>query len=155
MKKRFCLQTLPAAPKSGKKYKKKSILKKKILFMDDQPNIREFTGQMLSIIGYEVELAKDGFDAVDIYEKAKKYGSPFDMVVLDLKVPGGIGGMYVINKLLEIDPQVKAIITNEYTQENVMTEYKKYGFAASIVKPLKMEALSNFLFEVGLGCRRS
>ena len=63
--------------------------------------------------------------------------------------------LYVIDKLLEIDPKVKAIITNEYTQENVMTEYKKYGFAASIVKPLKMEALSNFLFEVGLGCRRS
>ncbi len=84
--------------------------KGKILIMDDEEDIRESLSQILTHFGYEAQFAEDGAAAIKLYKQAQKSGQPFDAVIMDLTVPGGIGGKEAIRKLLEIDPEVKAIV---------------------------------------------
>jgi two-component system cell cycle sensor histidine kinase/response regulator CckA len=114
----------------------------KILFMDDQEIIRDMAGEMLADLGYEVELARDGHDALEMYKKAKESGHAFDAVILDLTVPGGVGGAEVIQKLLEIDPHVKAIVSSGYSNDPIMSEYERHGFKGVVAKPYKVKDLS-------------
>jgi CheY-like chemotaxis protein len=122
--------------------------KGKILFMDDQPNIRAMVGRMLIHLNYEVELARDGAEAIDLYKKAKESGHPFDAVMLDLTVPGGMGGKDAIQKLLEIDPDVKAIVSSGYFNDPIMSEYRQYGFCGVVAKPYEVEELTEILNQV-------
>ena len=122
--------------------------KGKILFMDDQPNIRDMVGRMLIHLNYEVELARDGAEAIDLYKKAKESGHPFDAVMLDLTVPGGMGGKDAIQKLLEIDPDVKAIVSSGYFNDPIMSEYRQYGFRGVVAKPYEVEELTEILNQV-------
>ncbi|MFA4916925.1 MAG: MEDS domain-containing protein [Syntrophales bacterium] len=109
--------------------------KERILVMDDEEMIREMLGKMLSLIGCEVELTSDGAEVIGRFKEAKEAGQPFDAVILDLTVPGGMGGKEAIKGLLEIDPQVKAIVSSGYASDQIMSEYKKYGFSAVLNKP--------------------
>jgi len=120
----------------------------RVLFMDDQPNIREMTGQMLVDLGYEVEVAREGSEAIELYEKAKELEHPFDAVILDLTVPGGMGGEETIRKLREIDPGVKAIISSGYSNDPIMFEYREYGFRDIVAKPYEIKKLSRVLHKV-------
>ncbi len=120
----------------------------KILFMDDQKNIRSMVKQMLNSLGYEVELAEDGIKAIELYEKAQKRNRPFDVVVLDLTVPGGMGGVDAIGKLIELDPEVKAIVSSGYANDRIMGGYKEYGFRGVMAKPFDIEELSSVLNQV-------
>ena len=81
--------------------------------MDDEEIIRDAMKQMLTLDGFNVEMACDGAEAIRKYNKAREIAEPFDVVIMDLTVPGGMGGKEAIKRLLEIDPQVKAIITSE------------------------------------------
>jgi two-component system, cell cycle sensor histidine kinase and response regulator CckA len=119
-----------------------------ILLMDDQESIREMVGEMLSFFGYEVESAGEGTEAINLYKKAKEAGQPFDAVILDLTVPGGMGGEEVVQKLLEIDPQVKAIVSSGYSDDLIISEYKQYGFSGVVIKPYDMKKLSEALHKV-------
>jgi PAS domain S-box-containing protein len=123
------------------------IGKGKILFMDDEKDIRNFVGKLLKGIGYDVEFARDGAEAIELYKKAMKSGHPFDAVILDLTVPGGMGGKKAIEKLLKIDPDVKAIVSSGYSTDPVMAEYKKYGFCGVVAKPYKVNELSEILYK--------
>ena len=107
----------------------------KILVMDDEEMIREMLNQMLPPAGYEVELTKDGVEAIERYRQAKESGHPFDAVIIDLTVPGGMGGREAIKKLLEIDAGVKAIVSSGYATDPVMANYKEYGFTDIVTKP--------------------
>lgn len=120
----------------------------RILLMDDEELIRTVTGEMLMKLGYEVELAEDGAKAVDVYRKAKESGKPFDAVIMDLTIPGGMGGKDAIKKLLEIDPAIKAIVSSGYSDDPIMADYKKYGFKGCIAKPYKMAEVSRIVNEV-------
>jgi len=120
----------------------------KILFMDDQQNVREIVGDMLIDLGYEVGFAKEGNEAVEIYEKAKASEKPFDALILDLSVPGGLGGDEIIRKLLKIDPQVKAIVSSGYSNDPIMSNYKQYGFSGAIAKPYGIKGLGEILYKV-------
>jgi len=122
--------------------------KRKILFMDDQPYIRRMVAKMLTYLGYEVEFAKNGSEAIEMYKRAKESGQSFDAVILDLTVPGEMGGECAIGKLIEIDPDVKAIITSGYSNNPIMSEYEQYGFSASITKPYTINELSKTLCRV-------
>jgi len=121
---------------------------RKILFMDDQQNIRDMVGRMLTHLKYEVELAKDGAEAIELYKKAKESKHPFDAVMLDLTVPGGMGGKDAIQKLLEIDPNVKAIVSSGYFNDPIMSEYRLYGFHGVVAKPYEVEELTEILNQV-------
>ncbi len=120
----------------------------KILFMDDQQSIREMIGRILTELGYEVVFAKEGHEAVRLYKTAKDSGKAFDAVILDLTIPGGMGGKEVIQRLHEIDPQVKAIVSSGYANDPIMSEYKRFGFKNVVAKPYEMQLLSKTLWKV-------
>ena len=125
--------------------------KRKILFMDDQLCIRHMAAKMLNFIGYEVEFAANGTEAIEMYKLAKDIGQPFDVVILDLTVPGEIGGEGAIGKLVEIDPDVKAIITSGYSENFIMSEYKRHGFSGALTKPYTINELNETLSGVIMG----
>ncbi len=123
----------------------------KILVMDDERMLRNLIEQMLSPFGYDVALAQDGTEAVELYRSAMESGKPFDAVILDLTVKSGMGGKTAVQKLLKIDPHVKAIVSSGYHNDSVMTDFKKYGFTATLAKPYSMKALKDTLSKVLMG----
>ena len=104
--------------------------------MDDDENIREVLCRMLGQLGYEADSASDGSQAIEKFVKAKESGRPFDAVILDLTVPGGMGGKETMERLLRIDPQVKAIVSSGYSDGPIMANFKEYGFSESHSKAL-------------------
>lgn len=124
----------------------------KILMMDDERMLRNLVAQMLSQFGFDdVALAQDGTEAVELYRSALESGKPFDTVILDLTVRGGMGGKTAVQKLLEINPHVKAVVLSAYFNDPVMTDYKKFGFAAALPKPFTKKALKDTLSRVLMG----
>ena len=120
----------------------------KILVMDDEDLVREVIGKMIVYLGYEANLARDGEEAINIFAEAQKSGHPFDAVILDLTVPGGMGGKEAMAKLLKIDPQVKAIASSGYSDDPVMAEFHKYGFSAIIPKPYRVMEAGKILHDL-------
>ncbi|MBW1852742.1 MAG: response regulator, partial [Deltaproteobacteria bacterium] len=118
---------------------------KRVLVMDDEELLRDLAKQMLPRIGYEVEVAWDGVEAIDLYKEAMASGKPFAMVILDLTNKGGMGGMETIKRLLQIDPHVKAIIASGYSHDPVMGNFKQYGFCGTLPKPFTMKQLVEVL----------
>jgi CheY-like chemotaxis protein len=114
----------------------------KILVMDDETEIREVVSSMLKHLGYKVNLSKDGSEAIALYEDALKCNNPFDAVIMDLTIPGGMGGEEAIKHLLKIDPNIKAIVSSGYSASTVIADYKEYGFKGVINKPYTIEELS-------------
>ena len=120
----------------------------RILLMDDEASIREATGDLLSVLGYEVDTARDGAEAVERYRSSLDSGRPFDAVILDLTVPGGMGGREAMKRLLKIDPNVTAIVSSGYSHDPIMADHKDYGFQGVIPKPYNAETLSKVLSQV-------
>ena len=120
-----------------------------ILIMDDEESIRNVLSQMLLRLGYEVKSSEDGVEAIKFYREAMQSDKPFDVVLLDLNIRGGMGGMDAIQKLIEIDPDVKGIaISGYYSESTVMSDYKRYGFYAVLTKPFSTFELSIILDKV-------
>jgi CheY-like chemotaxis protein len=119
-----------------------------ILVMDDEEMVREVLSGMLDFLGYQVELATDGAEAVGLYQKAQQAGRQYDAVIMDLTVPGGMGGKEAIRKLLELDPGAKVIVSSGYGNDPIMAEYAQYGFSGVVSKPFKIETLSSVLHGV-------
>ncbi len=146
---------LPATRKivAAKEPKQKKIpaIRGKILVMDDERALRNVISKMLERIGHEVECASDGERAVKIYKQAKKSGQPFDALILDLTIPGGMGGRETIAKLLEIDPEVRAIVSSGYSNDPVISNYQDYGFSGEVSKPYQIEQLRAVLQTVMKG----
>lgn len=120
----------------------------KVLVMDDEEMIRKMLKNMLNLAGYLAEFSTDGNEALEKYQAARKIGDPFDVVIMDLTIPGGMGGKETIKKLLEIDPDAKAIVSSGYANDPIMSEYKKYGFKAVIAKPYSVKQLQETLGSV-------
>jgi len=141
---------------ASKKIRKKDINKKipynerkgKILLMDDETILLEAISIIIKKIGYEVELAKDGSETIKKYLKAIELGKPFDIVILDLTIPGGMGGKKTIEKLLEINPDIKAIVSSGYSTDPVMSNFTAYGFCGVLAKPYDVNDLNILLYEV-------
>jgi len=117
----------------------------KVLVMDDEDMVRLVTGKMLYQLGYAAEFVKNGDEAVKVYKKAKKTSKGFDAVIIDLTIPGGMGGKETIRRLIDVDPQVKAIVASGYAHDPVMSEYKEYGFCGAVPKPFTIEELGSLL----------
>ncbi|MDY6861902.1 MAG: response regulator, partial [Thermodesulfobacteriota bacterium] len=120
----------------------------RILVMDDEEMVREIAGKMLTHIGYDVEFATNGHETIDLYKKAKGSGLSFDAVIMDLTIPGGMGGKEVIHELLEFDPEIKAIVSSGYSNDPIMEDTTKNGFSGIITKPYKIHQLSKTLYKV-------
>lgn len=97
--------------------------------------MRVFAGRVLTSIGYEVESARDGAEALELYRQAQGLGKPFDAVIMDLTIPGGMGGKEAIRELLKIDPGVRAIVSSGYSTDPVMAKFGEYGFRRVVAKP--------------------
>jgi len=96
-------------------------------------------------LGYKVTCAAEGQEAIELYNKGKKSGNPFDAVIMDLTIPGGMGGKETIQKLIQIDPNVKAVVASGYSNDPVMARYKDFRFKDIIVKPFSIEELGRVL----------
>lgn len=117
----------------------------RILVMDDEEMLLEVISSMLELLGYEVELAREGFEALQLFKSAKDSGRPFDAVILDLTVRGGMGGKETIAKLLELDPFVKAILSSGYSDDPVLSCLDEYGFVGALRKPYQISELKEML----------
>lgn len=113
----------------------------RILVMDDEDGIRELAAEMLTLLGYDVALAEDGSRAIELYAEAAQAGAPFDVVIMDLTVPGGMGGREALERLLDIDPDVKAIVSSGYSNDPIMAEYRQHGFKGVVAKPYGVREL--------------
>jgi len=119
-----------------------------VLMMDDEDIILELSRAILGELGYTVECVENGKEAVELYQKRKDQGTPFSAVILDLTIPGGVGGREVIAELLKLDPDVKAIVSSGYSSDPVMANYRDYGFSAMLVKPYGAQEMSEVIGEL-------
>ena len=120
----------------------------RVLIMDDEAIIRDAAGRILEAAGYEVELSKDGGEAIAHYVKAREAGRPFDLVIMDLTVPGGMGGRETLAKLIELDPGVRAIVSSGYSHDPIMAHYEDYGFLGVIAKPYRVQEMAEIVGKV-------
>ena len=119
-----------------------------ILVMDDDEAIRTVTEKILMELGYDVQCASDGAETIALYQDAARSGQPFDAVIMDLTIPGGMGGKEAIQQLLHIDPHVTAIVSSGYSNDPIMSDFEKYGFRGVATKPYRIEKLSWVLHDV-------
>lgn len=114
----------------------------RVLVMDDTEAVRRISGALLMRLGYDVEFARDGDEAVRIYEDADRLGQPFDLVILDLTVTGGSGARESIGRMLEVDPDIRAVVSSGHHDDPLMTEFRRYGFKGVLAKPYTLKDLS-------------
>ncbi|MDA8242135.1 MAG: PAS domain S-box protein [Nitrospiraceae bacterium] len=121
------------------------VRKGKILVMDDEALVRSIAEELIKAQGHEVDLAEHGEAAIEKYRSAKESGRPFDVVILDLTIRGGMGGRDTLERLSVIDPGIRAIVSSGYSDDAVVADYRKYGFKARLTKPYKLESLRDTL----------
>lgn len=114
----------------------------RVLVMDDEEIVREAAGAILEELGYDVVFASHGAEAIEVYGSAMATGRPFDAVIMDLTVPAGMGGREAVKKLLEMDPEASVIVSSGYSNDDIMSNYGKFGFRAVIAKPYRLAELS-------------
>jgi PAS domain S-box-containing protein len=140
---------LPAAHKPALSEKKSAdhpaTPKGRFLLLDDEEIVRDVLREMLIVLGCEADEATDGRQAIALYKKAAKKGTPYSGVIMDLTIPGGMGGKETLAKLKEIDPEVKAIVSSGYANDPTMANFREHGFCGVIPKPYKVEDLSKTL----------
>ena len=124
------------------------IIDARVLIMDDEKPVLRVASRMIEMLGGEAEVSENGSDAVRLYSQAADEGRPFDLVILDLTVPGGAGGMETIKELMRIDPDVKAIVSSGYANDPVMADPEKYGFGSTVIKPFKVNDIKKAILAV-------
>ena len=125
----------------------------KILVMDDEEIVRTVLTQMLTQLGYIVESARDGAEAILLYRRAKDVGQPFTVVLMDLTIATGMGGTETMAEIRQVDPEVKAIVSSGYSNDPVMANFRHYGFSGVLAKPYQLAELQAVLQNV-IGDRR-
>ncbi len=140
--------TVGAVPKNAVRNEDIPRGKGRILVMDDDEFIRDACGHVLQALGYDVLSATDGVEALDLYRKSREAGTPCDVVIMDLTIAGGMGGREAIQKLLEFDPDAKAIVSSGYPNDPVIAQYEQCGFKGVVAKPYRMKDLGEVLQKV-------
>ena len=120
----------------------------RVLVMDDEEMVRKVIAALLGHIGYEVELAVDGVEAIEMYKGAMESGKAYEAVILDLTNKVGMGGVEAIERLLKIDPDVKAVVATGYSSDPILSNFREHGFCGSLSKPFTLDELKTTLSEV-------
>ncbi len=120
----------------------------RILLMDDEKMIRDVGSKMIEKCGYEVETAVDGNETLEKYAAAAEQGDPFNLVIMDLTIPGGMGGQEAVKKLLDIDPRARVIVSSGYSSDSILTKYDEYHFMGKLAKPFKLKELKQEITRV-------
>lgn len=120
-------------------------VKRFILLMDDDKQVCDIGNLFLNRFGYEVVCAPDGEQALAAYSQAMKNSTPFSVVLLDLNVPGGMGGQETMKKLLEIDPACCGVVTSGDPTDPVFVQCRDHGFSGALAKPFNLEVFTQLL----------
>jgi PAS domain S-box-containing protein len=139
------VQDVPPAPDTGRVPLRGTG---KILVMDDEDIVRDVLHRSLTHLGYTVVSARNGNETITLYEQALKSSKCFDAVIMDLTIPGGMGGKETLTKLRQIDPRVKAIVSSGYSDDPIMASFKDYGFCGVVSKPYTLKTLSEIVHTV-------
>jgi CheY-like chemotaxis protein len=117
----------------------------RILVMDDEEIVRNVTGELLGVLGHDAVFADRGEAAIAAYREARAAGRPFDLVILDLTIRGGMGGVETAARLREIDPGLKAVASSGYSDDAVLSAFREQGFTAFLKKPYNLGSLRETL----------
>ncbi len=147
---------LPAAEKTYTADRKNSVsgeppaesTEVRVLIMDDERMIRNVLAAMLERLGCSVDQTVNGDQAISMYKDSIVSGEVYDLIIMDLTIPGGKGGKEAVQDILEIDPEATVIVSSGYSTDPIMAEYESYGFADVLVKPYKMENLQEVVYRV-------
>ena len=110
--------------------------------MDDEKMVRNILMAMLHAVGHEVLLAKDGMEAVQLYREAMAIDTPIDLIIMDLTIPGGMGGKEAVQEILAINPEAKVVVSSGYSNDPVMANFRDYGFSSAIAKPYQLSEIT-------------
>jgi CheY-like chemotaxis protein len=113
--------------------------------MDDEEMLRSLGKEMMRCMGHAVDTTSDGQSALEKYKNSYEKGSPYDLVILDLTVPGGKGGKETVKELLKINPEAKVIVSSGYAEDPIIANYENYGFKGKLTKPFTMNELKEQL----------
>jgi CheY-like chemotaxis protein len=116
--------------------------------MDDEERILDFASELLKELGYTVTLAREGKEAIALYKDALKTDTPFKAVLMDITIPGGMGGKEAVLEILALDKHANVIVSSGYAKDPIMSNYKQYGFVGVIPKPYNVRELSQELHRV-------
>ncbi len=115
----------------------------RIMIMDDEEILRDVAKSQLAVLGHETISVTNGTQAINKYQELQDSGTPVDLVIMDLTIPGGMGGQEAAEKLLQIDPDAKLIVSSGYSNDPVMANYREYGFRAAVAKPFDLKQLNS------------
>jgi two-component system cell cycle sensor histidine kinase/response regulator CckA len=121
---------------------------KRILVMDDEEIVGDIAKQMLVYLGYDVMLAQDGREALSLYKAHLDHHDRFDVVIMDLSIPGGMGGKETVQEILAVDPGAKVVVSSGYSNDPIMVNCKAFGFSSAIAKPFDMKSLKSVIEEL-------
>ncbi len=116
--------------------------------MDDEDMVGEIACQMLGYLGFEAMRVTDGADAVREYKENRENGVPFSAVIVDLNVPGGMGGKEAVAEILNIDREAKVFVSSGYSTDHIMVNFQEYGFAGGIAKPFDLASMQKMLSSI-------
>lgn len=119
-----------------------------VLVMDDEAMIRDMIGLMMDELGYHSQTCANGEEAIALYKAARDVGAPYSVVIMDLTVPGGMGGSEAAQRIMEIDPDARLIVSSGYSTDPIMAEFGKFGFCATLLKPYTIEEITRTLASV-------
>lgn len=142
-------------PRRGKEEEGLMMGRGKVLLIDDEEGVREVAKVMLRHLGYETDLANESGEAVAMFQKKMKNAHPYDLVITDLTIPGDIGGVEILRKLKEIDPQIRVIVSSGYSNNPIMADPRANGFSDMIKKPYSIKDLGDTLFRALVGAGSS
>lgn len=120
----------------------------RVLVMDDDDIVGGLVATMLTDEGYSTERARDGAEALERYRAARAAGRPFDVVIMDLTVPGGMGGKEATTRLLQEDPEARVIVSSGYSNDPIMANYRDHGFSGVLSKPYRVAEVSAAIRDV-------
>ena len=124
------------------------LLGGRVLVMDDEEQVCEVAREMLDLLGFRTVCVSDGEAMLRAYEEARRAGAPFDVVIMDLTIRGGMGGEEAIRELLKLDPAAKAVVSSGYADAPILARYRDYGFRAALPKPFSGRVLALVLEEI-------